>query len=197
MTVTGNASYMANELSGKTIAFLVATEGIEQVELTEPWKAVEAAGGTPKLIAPESGPEKGKVQAYNHLDKADTFDVDETVESADVSAYDGLVLPGGVANPDQLRTIPAAVKLAKGFVEAGKPIAVICHGPWTLVEAGVVKGRTLTSWPSVQTDIRNAGGTWVDEEVHVDDNGPGVIISSRKPDDLKAFCQELVDRFSG
>jgi protease I len=117
------------------------------------------------------------------------------VDRADVTAYDGLVLPGGVANPDQLRTIPAAVRFAKAFADAGKPIAVICHGPWTLVEAGVVKGRTLTSWPSVQTDIRNAGGEWVDEEVHVDRNGPGVIVSSRKPDDLKAFCQELVDEF--
>jgi len=189
--LSGNAEGMADELRGKTIAFLVATEGIEQVELTEPWKAVESAGGTPKLVAPESG----KVQAFNHLDKADTFDVDETVDSADASSYDGLVLPGGVANPDQLRTIPAAVSFAKSFAEAGKPIAVICHGPWTLVEAGVVKGRTLTSWPSLQTDIRNAGGTWVDEEVHVDSSGPGVLISSRKPDDLKAFCQEIVDRF--
>ena len=182
---------MTDELKGKTIAFLVATEGIEQVELTEPWKAVESAGGTPRLVAPEAG----KVQAYNHLDKGDTFDVDVTVDEADVSTYDGLVLPGGVANPDQLRMNSTAVSFVKGFAEAGKPIAVICHGPWTLVEAGVVKGRTLTSWPSVQTDIRNAGGTWVDEEVHVDDNGPGVIISSRKPDDLKAFCQELVDHF--
>src|SRR3954451_6988263 len=184
---------MADELKGKTIAFLVATEGIEQVELTEPWKAVEQAGGTPRLVAPEAG----KVQAFHHLDKGDTFDVDETVDKADVASYDGLVLPGGVANPDQLRTNPAAVKFAKAFAEAGKPIAVICHGPWTLVEAGVGKGRTLTSWPSVQTNIRNAGGAWVDEEVHVDDKGPGVIISSRKPDDLKAFCQELVDRFAG
>ena len=179
-------------LQGKTIAFLVATEGIEQVELTEPWKAVEEAGGTPRLVAPE----KGKVQAYNHLDKGDTFSVDETVDGADIASYDGLVLPGGVANPDQLRTISKAVAFVKGIADAGKPIAVICHGPWTLVEAGVVKGRTLTSWPSVKTDIENAGGTWVDEEVHVDENGPGVIISSRKPDDLKAFCQELVDRFA-
>jgi len=179
-------------LSGSKVAFLVANEGIEQVELTEPWKAVKEAGGTPKLVAPE----KGKAQAFNHLDKADAFDVDETVDSADAASYDGLVLPGGVANPDQLRTTPAAVAFAKAFADAGKPIAVICHGPWTLVEAGVVRGRTLTSWPSVQTDIRNAGGEWVDEEVHVDDNGPSVIISSRKPDDLKAFCQELVDRFA-
>src|SRR4051812_3860778 len=184
---------MANELAGKTIAFLVAAEGIEQVELTEPWKAVEQAGGTPRLVAPESG----KVQAFNHLDKADTFAVDETVGDADATSYDGLVLPGGVANPDQLRTVPDAVEFVKAFAAAGKPIAVICHGPWTLVEAGVVKDRTLTSWPSLRTDIRNAGGTWVDEEVHVDEKGPGVIISSRKPDDLKAFCQELVDRFAG
>src|SRR5437763_14122352 len=183
---------MADELKGKTIAFLVATEGIEQIELTEPWKAVERAGGTPKIVAPE----KGKVQAYNHLDKADSFSVDETVDAADVASYDGLVLPGGVANPDQLRMNPAAVAFARGFAEAGKPIAVVCHGPWTLVEAGVVRGRTLTSWPSVATDIRNAGGEWVDEEVHVDTNGPGPIVSSRKPDDPKAVCQELVDRFA-
>lgn len=183
---------MTNELTGKTIAFLVATEGIEQVELTEPWKAVEEAGGSPRLVSLEHG----KVQAFNHLDKADTFPVDDVVESADVSSYDGLMLPGGVANPDQLRTSQAAVAFARGFAEAGKPIAVICHGPWTLVEAGVVRGRTLTSWPSLKTDIRNAGGEWVDEEVHVDTNGAGPIVSSRKPDDLKAFCQEMVDAFA-
>ena len=183
---------MPNELSGKTIAFLVATEGIEQVELTEPWQAVEEAGGAPRLVSLEHG----KVQAFNHLDKGDEFAVDDVVDDADVSSYDGLVLPGGVANPDQLRMNDKAVAFARGFAEAGKPIAVICHGPWTLVEAGVVKRRTLTSWPSVKTDIVNAGGKWVDEEVHVDTNGPGPIISSRKPDDLKAFCQELVDRFA-
>jgi protease I len=190
--VSGNADDMATTtLQGKTVAFLVATEGIEQVELTEPWKAVEQAGGTPKLVAPEGD----QVQAFNHLDKADTFPVDETLDRADAAAYDGLVLPGGVANPDQLRTNDKAVAFVKAFVDAGKPVGVICHGPWTLVEAGVVSGRTLTSWPSLRTDIRNAGGTWVDEEVHVDDNGNGVLISSRKPDDLKAFCQEIVDRF--
>jgi protease I len=182
---------MATSLSGKTIAFLVANEGIEQVELTEPWKAVKEAGGTPRLVAPKAG----TAQAFNHLDKADAFDVDETVDAADVASYDGLVLPGGVANPDQLRTIPAAVSFAKGFVDAGKPVAAICHGAWTLVEAGVLTGRTITTWPSLQTDVRNAGGTWVDEEVHVDESGPNVLISSRKPDDLKAFCQEIVDRF--
>ena len=178
-------------LQGKNIAFLVANEGIEQVELTEPWKAVEAAGGTPKLVAPQAG----QAQAFNHLDKADAFDVDVTVDAADVAAFDGLVLPGGVANPDQLRTQPAAVQFAKAFLDAGKPVAVICHGPWTLVESGALQGRTITSWPSLQTDIRNAGGTWVDAQVHVDTEGAGPLISSRKPDDLTAFCQEIVDRF--
>jgi protease I len=183
---------MSNELSGKTVAFLVANEGIEQVELTEPWQAVKTAGGTPELVSVESG----EVQAFNHLDKADTFPVDAMVADADVSSYDALVLPGGVANPDFLRTQPPAVAFAKGFFEAGKPVAVICHGPWTLVEAGVVDGRTLTSWPSLQTDIRNAGGHWVDEQVQVCTTGPNVLVSSRKPDDLKAFCQALVEQFA-
>jgi protease I len=183
---------MAAELNGRTVAFLVANEGIEQVELTEPWQAVKAAGGTPRLVAPEAG----EAQAFNHLDKADRFPVDETVDSADPGSFDALVLPGGVANPDRLRTVPAAVAFTKSFFEAGKPVAVICHGPWTLVEADVVRGRTITSWPSVRTDLRNAGATWVDEEVVVDTDGPNVLISSRKPDDLKAFCQELVQAFA-
>lgn len=178
---------MANELQGKTIAFAVAQEGIEQVELTEPWKAVEEAGGTPKLLAPESG----SVQAFNHLDKADTFDVDETFADATADSYDGLVLPGGVANPDALRLDEDAVSFIGSFVTGDKPVAVICHGPWTLVEAGVLRGRTLTSWPSLRTDITNAGGTWVDEEVVVDGN----LVSSRKPDDLPAFCARLVEVF--
>jgi protease I len=184
---------MSSELSGKTVAFLVAAEGIEQVELTEPWQAVRQAGGTPQLISGQAG----TVQALNHLDKGDTFPVDVTLDQADVSAYDALVLPGGVANPDQLRTQPEAVAFAKAFFDAGKPVAVICHGPWTLVEADVVRGRTITSWPSLQTDIRNAGGNWVDEEVVVDTEGPNTLVSSRKPDDLKAFCQRLVDTVSG
>src|SRR3954453_1902218 len=150
---------MADTLNGKKIAFLMANEGVEQVELTEPWKAVEEAGGEPELIAPKSG----QVQAFNHLDKADKFDVDRTVGEVDESDYDALMLPGGVANPDQLRTVGAAVAFARSFFEAGKPVGVICHGPWTLVEADVVKGRTITSWPSLKTDIRNAGGNWVDE----------------------------------
>ena len=181
---------MSNELNGKRVAFLVANEGIEQVELTEPWKAVEDAGATPVLVALEAG----KAQAFNHLHKADTFDVDVTVDKAKVDDYDLLVLPGGVANPDQLRAEPKAVAFAKSFFDAGKPVGVICHGPWTLVEADVVRDRTITSWPSVQTDIRNAGGNWVDEEVVVDDKGPNVLISSRKPDDLKAFVDALVNR---
>ena len=183
---------MSNELNGKTVAFLVAAEGIEQVELTEPWKAVQAAGGKPRLVSAESG----TVQAMNHMDKGDTFDVDITLDQADVAAFDGLVLPGGVANPDQLRTQPQAVAFAKAFFDAGKPVAVICHGPWTLVEADVVRGRRITSWPSLQTDIRNAGGQWVDEEVVVCTSGPNTLVSSRKPDDLKAFTQRLVDAFA-
>jgi protease I len=177
-------------LSGKTVAFLVAPEGIEQVELTEPWKAVEQAGGTPKLVSTESG----QVQAFHHLDKGDTFPVDATV--ADGTAYDALVLPGGVANPDFLRTQPEAVAFAKSFFDEGKPVAAICHAPWTLVEAGVLDGRRLTSWPSLQTDIRNAGGEWVDEEVVVDLTGPAPLVTSRKPDDLKAFNDKLVEVFA-
>jgi protease I len=162
------------------------------VELTSPWQAVRDAGGTPRLVSIDSG----EVQAYNHLDKGDTFRVDDTVGSATVESFDALVLPGGVANPDFLRTQPDAVAFARGFFEAGKPVAVICHGPWTLVEAGVLTGRTLTSWPSLQTDIRNAGGTWVDQEVVVDTDGPNTLVSSRKPDDLKAFNQAAVEAFA-
>jgi protease I len=178
-----------NALQGRTIAFLVANEGVEQVELTEPWRAVEEAGGRPQLIAPDAN---RKVQAFNHLDKADTFAPDVAVADARVADYDGLMLPGGVANPDQLRTDPAAVQFVKGFFDARKPVAVICHGPWTLVEAGVLKGRRITSWPSVQTDIRNAGGHWVDEEVCVDKG----LVSSRKPDDLPAFVDKMVEEFA-
>ena len=183
---------MTSTLQGRTVAFLVAPEGIEQVELTEPWKAVQDAGGTPRLVSTDSG----TVQAFNHLDKADTFDVDETVDQASADTYDALVLPGGVANPDFLRTQPKAVAFAKSFFDAGKPVAAICHAPWTLVEADVVRGRRLTSWPSLQTDLRNAGAEWVDEEVVVCEAAPSVLVTSRKPDDLKAFCGELVDRFA-
>ena len=182
---------MDDALQGRTVAFL-ATEGVEQVELTDPWKAVEEAGGTPKLVSLSDE----KVQAFNHLDKADTFAVDVTVKDAKVTDFDGLVLPGGVSNPDALRMDDDAVAFVKGFAEGGKPVAVICHGPWTLVEAGVLEGRSLTSWPSLRTDIENAGGHWVDEEVTVCDEGPAVLISSRKPDDLPAFCATLVGEFA-
>ncbi|MGC4111740.1 MAG: type 1 glutamine amidotransferase domain-containing protein [Nocardioides sp.] len=177
-----------SELTGKTIAFLVAPEGIEQVELTDPWSAVEAAGGTPKLLSTEDG----SVQAFNHLDKADTFDVDQTVADADPSEYDGLVLPGGVANPDALRLDEGAIGFVRSFVESGRPVAAICHAPWTLVEADVVRGKRMTSWPSLQTDLRNAGAEWVDEEVVVD----GALVTSRKPDDLPAFNQAMVELFA-
>ncbi len=179
---------MADQLQGKRIAFLVAPEGTEQVELTEPWKAVQQAGGTPELLSTE----EGEIQAFNHLDKGSTFPVDRTVSHASPSEYDGLVLPGGVANPDFLRTDDDAVSFVRGFFEEAKPVAVICHGPWTLVEADVLRGRKITSWPSLQTDIRNAGGTWVDEEVVVDEG----LVSSRKPDDLPAFCAKMVEELA-
>jgi protease I len=176
------------QLDGKKIAFLVANEGVEQVELTEPWKAVKQAGAEPELISLK----EGKVQAFNHLDKGDTFDVDRTVSDADASDYDALVLPGGVANPDFLRMDEQAVSFVHSFFEQGKPVGAICHAPWTLVEADVVRGRRLASWPSLKTDIRNAGGEWVDEQVVVD-NG---LVSSRNPDDLPAFNAKIVEEFA-
>jgi protease I len=179
---------MGSELSGKTVAFLVAQEGVEEVELTAPWKAVKDAGGNPELLAPEAG----QVQAFNHLDRASTYPVDKRVKDAKSDDYAALVLPGGVANPDQLRTDADAIAFVQRMFATGKPVGVICHGPWTLVEADVVDGRRLTSWPSLQTDIRNAGGEWVDEEVVVDDR----LISSRKPDDLDAFCATIVREFA-
>jgi len=177
----------ANTIQGKRIAFL-ATSGVEQVELTEPWKAVEAAGGRPELISIKAG----EIQGYNHDTKADTFQVDKTVGNISAEDYDGLVLPGGVANPDTLRTNEEAVDFVRDFFKQGKPVAAICHGPWMLVEADVVESRTLTSWPSLKTDIRNAGGNWVDEEVVVDEG----LVTSRKPDDLKAFCAKAIEEFA-
>jgi deglycase len=190
---THKEALIMSHLGGRTIAFLVAPEGAEQIELTEPWRAVEQAGGTPRLISTKPG----HVQAFDHLDKADTFQVDATVEAVSADDFAGLVLPGGVANPDLLRMDDRAVAFAKGFFAAGKPVAAICHAPWTLIEADVVRGRTLTSWPSLRTDIRNAGGTWVDEEVQVCTAGPNTLVTSRKPDDLKAFCQEAVTALAG
>ncbi|MEV4275737.1 type 1 glutamine amidotransferase domain-containing protein [Actinoplanes xinjiangensis] len=173
--------------TGTRVAFLVAEEGIEQVELTAPWQAVEKAGATPALISLKPG----SVQGFNHLDKADTFDVDITLDDARVADYSALVLPGGVPNGDLLRTQQPAVEFVKAFAAAGKPIAVICHGGWVLIEAGVVEGRTITSWPSLATDFTNAGATWVDQEIVVDTDG-FPLISSRKPDDLPAFTEKLV-----
>lgn len=171
-------------LEGKTVAFLVA-DGFEQVEMTEPWKAVEEAGGTPRLV----GKEGDQVRGFHHFDQGDAFDVDIEVSAAEESGYDALVLPGGVHNPDQLRTDRDALAFVRSFFEAGKPVAVICHGPWTLIDAGVVEGRTLTSFPSLRTDLENAGATWVDEEVHVDAG----LVTSRTPDDLPAFNAKVVE----
>src|SRR5437764_10196023 len=178
---------MADELKGKRVAFLF-TEGAEQPEVTEPLEAVRGAGADVDIVSLE----KGEVEMWKHFDKGDKITADHGVSDVSASDYDALVLPGGVANPDQLRADEDAVRFVKGFAEQHKPIGVICHGPWTMVEADVVRGRTLTSWPSVQTDLRNAGATWVDEEVHVDDN----IVSSRKPDDLPAFCKAIVESFA-
>jgi protease I len=179
-------------LEGKRIAFVTANEGVEQAELADPWQAVKDAGGTPLLIAPKSG----EVQAFRHLTPADTFTVDETTSEANADDLDAVVLPGGVANADQLRTDAPAVQLLRSMVDAGKPVAVICHGPWALIEAGVVSGRTITSWPSLETDLRNAGARWQDEQVVVDRQGPFVLVSSRKPDDIPAFNEQLVAVFA-
>lgn len=178
---------MDNELGELRVAFL-ATDGVEQVELTRPWEAIRNAGAEITLVSLEPG----SIQGYNHLDKGDSFDVDATVDEVSASDFDGLVLPGGVANPDALRTNEAAVDFVRAFFQQSKPVAAICHAPWILIEANVVRNRTLTSWPSLQTDIRNAGGHWVDEEVHVDSG----LVTSRKPDDLDAFCDKAIEELS-
>jgi protease I len=173
------------KLDGKRIAFLAA-DGVEQVELAQPWKAVQEAGGEPFLVSLEAG----EIQAFQHLDHGERFSVDGAVSEADADDFDGLVLPGGVASPDFLRSDEDAVSFVREFFERDKPVAAICHAPWTLVEAGVVRGRTVTSWPSLKTDLTNAGATWVDEQVQEDGN----LLTSRKPDDLPAFCSKLVEK---
>ena len=179
---------MADELQGKKIAILAA-DGVEQVELEQPLDAVAAAGADTELLSIDSG----EIQAVNgDINPADTFRVDKEVASASVDDYDGLILPGGVLNPDNLRQDADAVRFVQEFFKTGKPVGVICHGPWTLVEADLVRGRTITSYPSLQTDIRNAGGNWVDDEV-VTDQG---LVSSRNPDDLPAFCAKIVEEFA-
>ncbi len=175
-------------LKDKRVAFLTANEGVEQVELTEPLEAVRGAGAETELLAPEAG----EIQAFNHLDKGEKFPVDRTVGEADPSHFDALVLPGGVANPDQLRTSSEAIGFVRAFFEAGKPVGAICHAPWTLIEADVLRGRTVTSWPSLETDLRNAGAEWVDEEVHVDQG----LVTSRRPEDLDAFNAKIVEEFA-
>lgn len=177
---------MAGELKGKKVAILVEN-GFEQVEMTEPRRALEAAGAGVDLISLQ----KGKVRAFKHDDPGDSFDVDVTLDDANPDDYAALQLPGGVANPDKLRINPKAVRFIRRFFEQHKPVAVICHGPWTLIEADVVRGRTLTSWPSLKTDLQNAGAHWVDEQVVVD-NG---LVSSRKPDDLPAFNRKMIEEF--
>ena len=176
-----------SHLTGKRVAIL-ASNGFEESELLEPMRALREHGAQVDVVSPE----QGSIQGMRHFDKGRSVDVDRDLAGADAADYDGLVLPGGVANPDALRTDPDAVRFVRGFFEAGKPVAVICHGPWTLVEADVVKGRTLTSWPSLETDLKNAGARWVDEEVHVD----GGLVSSRKPDDLPAFCAKMVEELA-
>jgi protease I len=178
---------MATTLNGRRIAIL-ATDGVEQSELTSPWQAAEEAGASVDLISVKTG----QIQAVQHDEKANRYDVTTTVDRITANDYDALILPGGVANPDRLRTNPQAVQFVRAFVDSGKPIASICHGPWMLVEADAVRGRTLTSWPSLQTDIRNAGGKWVDEQVHVDHG----IVTSRKPDDLPAFNSKMLEEFA-
>jgi protease I len=178
---------VADKLQGKRVAFL-ATDMVEQVELTEPWKAVQDEGATPELVSLEDG----EIQGFNHYDKADTFKVDRTVEEASADDYDALVIPGGVGNPDTMRLDENAVEFTRQFFEQGKPVGVICHGPWMLVEAGILRDRTVTSWPSLRTDIRNAGGNWVDQEVVVEDG----LVTSRKPDDLPAFNAKIVEEFA-
>ena len=175
-------------LSGMKVAILAA-EGFEQAELTEPKKALEEAGAETRVVSPA----RGEVQGWKHFDKAERIKFDVPLDQADAADYDALLLPGGVANPDQLRTLPKAVQFVRAFFETGKPVAAICHGPWTLIEAGVVRGRTLTSWPSLKTDLTNAGAMWVDREVCVDHG----LVSSRKPDDIPAFNQKMISEFAG
>ncbi|WP_372716499.1 type 1 glutamine amidotransferase domain-containing protein [Novipirellula sp.] len=175
------------KLSGKRIAFL-ATDGFEQVELTQPWQSIKDAGAEVVLVSPK----KGKIQGMNHDEKADTFKVDKAVDSVSAEDFDGLVLPGGVANPDTLRMCEDSVSFVRDFFKQHKPVAAICHGPWTLIEADVVRGRRVTSWPSLKTDLKNAGANWVDEACVCDEG----LVTSRNPDDLPAFCDKAIEEFA-
>jgi protease I len=179
-------------LDGLRVACLTANEGVEQIELVQPRDALQHADAIVTLVAPEAG----EIQAFDHLDKGDTFTADRAVADVSVDDFDALLLPGGVANPDALRMDADAVAFVRAMVEAGKPVAAICHAPWVLVEADLVRARRLTSWPSLQTDVRNAGGQWVDEEVVVCTGGPNLLVTSRKPDDLPRFCEEMLSAFA-
>ncbi len=178
---------MNQELLNKRVAIL-ATDGFEQVELEKPKQALEAAGATVSIVSPSSG----QIQGMNHADKGDKFDVDLPLKTAKPEDFDALMIPGGLLNPDALRSTPEALEFTRAFFAAGKPVAAICHAPWVLIDAGVIKGRRLTSWPAIQTDVRNAGGNWVDEEVVVD-NG---LVTSRKPDDIPAFNRKMIEEFA-
>ena len=178
---------MANRLDGRKVAVL-ATDGFEQVELTKPVEALKAEGAQVDVIAPKPG----EIQGFNHHDKGQTVAVDRELSQADAASYDAIVLPGGVINPDALRLEPKAIEFIRSFAQAGKPIAAICHGPWTLINAEAVEGRRMTSWPSLEADLRNAGAEWVDQEVVVDKG----LVTSRKPDDLPAFCAKMVEEFA-
>jgi len=177
---------MSEQLSGKKVAVLVA-DGFEQVEMTEPRDALNKAGADTKIVSVKSG----QIQGMHHADKGEKFDVDLTLDDADPADFDALLIPGGLMNPDTLRSTPKALEFTRHFFEEGKPVAAICHGPWVLIDAGVVRGRTLTSWPAIKTDVRNAGGNWVDKEVVVD-NG---LVTSRKPDDIPAFNRKMIEEF--
>jgi protease I len=183
---------LTDQLQNVRVAFLVANEGIEEVELTQPWRAVADAGGRSELVAPKSG----MAGTMRHLDHAGRFPVDRITDDVRADEFDAVILPGGVANPDLLRRDAAAVDFLMAMFEAGKPVAAICHGPWTLIEGDLVCGRTMTSWPSLETDLRNAGAGWVDEPVVVCDGGINTMITSRKPDDLSAFCREFTKVFA-
>jgi protease I len=178
---------MAGELKGRTIAVL-ATDGVEQIELTEPVKALKDAGAEVKVVSDKDG----EIQAFKHHDKASKIPVDESLDDAEPDEFDALVLPGGVINPDALRLVPEAIEFVRHFVKEKKPIAAICHGPWTLIDAGGVKGKKMTSWPSLKTDLANAGANWVDQQVVADAD----LVTSRKPDDLPAFTKKMVEAFS-
>jgi len=178
---------MSNKLQGKRIAFL-ATDGFEQVELTKPWQSIQEAGAEVVLVSPKDG----KIQGMNHDEKADQFAVDMSVHNASAEDFDGLVHPGGVANPDTLRMCDVSVSFIRDFFKQHKPVAAICHGPWTLIEAGVVEGRRVTSWPSLKTDLTNAGAQWVDEECVCDEG----LVTSRNPDDIPAFCEKAIEEFA-